>query len=143
MAKVKIVPTVGRVVLYTEGTADRFPGSHEQRAAVVADVNDDGTVNLGVFDQYGNAHARQNVILVQAGEERPDGPYCEWMEFQVGQAVKTQALQRNQDDQVASCLKRLEALEVRVGEMIPELEEVVAKLAQPPTTDEPSPGDQG
>lgn len=58
--------------------------------AHVAAVNYDGTLNLAVLGADGVWHARSNVPVVQAGDEKPtDRSYVEWMPFQVGQAQKT------------------------------------------------------
>ena len=48
-------------------------------------------VNLSVVDQAGRQFARTSVHLIQDGDDRPstnDGPFAEWMPYQLGQAVK-------------------------------------------------------
>lgn len=90
-----IRPTVGRVVLFHQGTAGVFPGSDEPRAAVVAHVHTPDLVNLCVFDANGSPHSRTSVPLVQEGETPPaNGYYCEWMAYQKGQAAKTEAAEK-------------------------------------------------
>lgn len=89
-----ISPTVGRVVWYRPSESDTRvamavrPGI-QPLAAIVAHVFDDHLVNLTVFDHDGNSYPRQNVQLVQEGEEKPEGvSFAQWMPFQVGQAKK-------------------------------------------------------
>jgi hypothetical protein len=88
----KILPTVGRVVLFTPSclTGDgRFAhtGGRKPLAAIVAHVFNDGLVNLAVFDSNGMSHSRTSVPLVQEGEDKPEhGYFCSWMPYQVGQA---------------------------------------------------------
>jgi hypothetical protein len=90
----KIVPTVGRVVLFTPSrlTGDgRFAyiDGRKPLAAIVAHVFNDGLVNLAVFDSNGMSHSRTSVPLVQEGEAKPEhGYFCSWMPYQVGQAAK-------------------------------------------------------
>jgi hypothetical protein len=85
-----IKPTVGRVVWFyppkfAEGGFNA-PHEGEPCAAIVAKVWSDTMVNLSVFDANGVSHARTSVRLVQEGTKRPDGYFCEWMPYQVGQA---------------------------------------------------------
>lgn len=79
-----IKPTVGRVVWFREPEH-----THLTLAAIIAFVHNDALVNLAVFDQNGNAHARTSIPLVQDGEPTPQlGPYCCWMPYQIGQAAR-------------------------------------------------------
>lgn len=48
-------PSVGRVVHYVSGRS----GNH--LAAIIAFVNEDGTVNLGAFDEFGGHMQRRHV----------------------------------------------------------------------------------
>jgi hypothetical protein len=90
----RIEPTVGRVVWYYPEGADRGPHPGEQPlSAQIAHVNEDGTVNLGVLDSLGVHFSKQNVVLIQDGDERPDGCFAEWMPYQKGQAAKTEQLE--------------------------------------------------
>jgi hypothetical protein len=83
-----IQPTIGRVVHYF-----RHPGA-EAQAALIANVNQDGTVNLAIFDHNGNPEARAPFIpLLQEGETIAAGHYCRWMPYQLGQAAKTEAME--------------------------------------------------
>lgn len=93
-----IQPTVGRVVHYEPAPSD--PGFHlcadygkETQAALIVFVNDDGTVNLGVFDKFGHTYPKQRVPLIQDGEPSPENGYAHWMPYQVGQAAKTEQVQ--------------------------------------------------
>jgi hypothetical protein len=90
----KILPTVGRVVLFTpyrlsgDGRFAHIDGE-KPLAAIIAHVFHDGLVNLAVFDSNGVSHSRTSVKLVQADEAKPEhGYFCEWMPYQVGQAAK-------------------------------------------------------
>ena len=90
----KILPTVGRVVLFTPSrlTGDgRFAhiDGRKPLAAIVSHNFNDALVNLAVFDSNGTSHSRTSVPLVQEGETKPeDGYFCSWMPYQVGQAAK-------------------------------------------------------
>lgn len=91
-----IVPTIGRVVWYHPDSfsADAGFAPSPCCAALVAHVHDDSSVNLAVFDGHGNSHSRTYVPLVQDGDERPAGHWCEWMPYQKGQAAKTEEAER-------------------------------------------------
>ena len=93
-----IEPTVGRVVLYHPAVDD--PGgmhlsepTKDVHAAIICYVWDNTSVNLAVFDSNGVPYARTSIYLLQEGNERPVGPYCEWMPYQLGQAKKTEEAQ--------------------------------------------------
>lgn len=80
-----IQPTVGRIVwFYDPALTDKVMG------AMIAAVNDDGTVNLMVSTTFGTPMSAMMVQLVQAGERTPQGRYCTWMPYQIGQAAKTE-----------------------------------------------------
>jgi hypothetical protein len=90
----RIEPTIGRIVHYEPHPGD--PGynvSPETRAAIIAGINEDGTVNLAVFDRYGRYSAITSVRLVQDNEITPATGCAHWMPYQIGQAAKTEALQ--------------------------------------------------
>lgn len=91
-----IKPTVGRVVWFRPGSNDPLFGETEQPlAAIIAHVQSDNAVNLGVLDTTGNHHSRQSVQLVQDGEDGSTAAgYCEWMPYQKGQATKTEQLEK-------------------------------------------------
>ena len=57
-------------------------------AATVAYVHSDRMVNLSYFDHDGLGWSQTSVPLVQEGDEKPVGMYCEWMPYQLGQAKK-------------------------------------------------------
>ncbi len=89
-----IIPTPGRIVWYWPSAADgiaTLPGG--PLAAIVAGVHNDRSVNLAVFDSYGNAQQRSSVRLVQPDDDIPDTSYASWMPYQLGQAAKTEELQ--------------------------------------------------
>lgn len=97
-----ILPTVGRIVhFFSRHPNDAKPGP---LAAIVTAVNSPSSVNLCVFSRAGEPMARTNVPLVQQGETAdPAQHYCEWMEYQIGQAKKYEDLakQRNAADAAA------------------------------------------
>ena len=80
-----IKPTIGRIVLFRPNDPDY--DETKRYAAIVANVNDDGTVHLGVFNHYGVNESEQSVTLVQ-DDEVPERGQCEWMPYQKGQAAK-------------------------------------------------------
>lgn len=93
-----IKPTVGRVVLFHPNDAvlsARFFSNRlaplQPHSAQVAYVWDDRLVNLAVIDHNGKpCEGFTNVVLRQPHDNppAPGTPYCEWMPFQVGQALK-------------------------------------------------------
>lgn len=95
-----IVPTPGRVVWYRPSAADTVRRDGDAPlAAIVAGVQSHFcdeknpeqakyTVNIAGYDVFGQPFNRQNVLLVQDGEEKPDCCYCEWMPYQIGQAAR-------------------------------------------------------
>jgi hypothetical protein len=91
-----IKPTVGRVVWFYPHAGDstlcQAPG--EPLAAIIARVWSDRVVNLSVIDANGKQEPRTSVTLVQDGDEKPQGYYCEWMPYQKGQAAKTESLEQ-------------------------------------------------
>lgn len=87
-----IKPTVGRVVWfykYTQGQGHKGP-----LAAHVCAVHSDQKVNLMVIDEAGVPRPETSVRLVQQNEEAPDGDYCCWMPYQIGQAAKTEEAEK-------------------------------------------------
>lgn len=79
-----IKPTIGRVVWFHEAFVPDQP--QQPRAAIVCYVHGDNCVNLAVFDQNGVPSGHTSVFLRQEGVEAPNGPFCEWMPYQIGQA---------------------------------------------------------
>lgn len=88
MSKV-IIPTVSRHVHFFPREEDRGlmvqHGSQPLHAVVIFVINE-RTVNLAITDHDGFFHTRIGVALVQPGDDLPGGSYCQWMEYQVGQA---------------------------------------------------------
>ena len=87
-----IKPTVGRKVWYWPSEYDlnglgAMVAAHLQPLdATVVCVHGDRMVNLVVFDANGNMHKCLSVTLVQEGDTKPEGRYCEWMPYQIAQA---------------------------------------------------------
>lgn len=95
-----IKPTVGRVVLFWPSAVDEGEDTKQPYAATVAYVHSDRMVNLSVADHCGRQYGLASVPLLQEGDERPSGMYCEWMPYQKGQAPAS--------DQVTTRLSELE-----------------------------------
>ena len=93
-----IKPSVGRVVLFVPGDSYGWQMGFSLSkggtyAALVTAVHSDRMVNLSVFDANGKQFGRTSVTLCQPEDEAPpSGDYCRWMDYQVGQAAKTQEL---------------------------------------------------
>jgi hypothetical protein len=79
-----IEPTNGRIVWYRNSGGQPW-------AAIVVHVWHTRLVNLAVFTPNGSNIQRTKVRLVQDGDVPPNGPYCEWMPHQNGQAAKAEA----------------------------------------------------
>jgi len=75
-----IKPTVGRVVYFYDNS------NPNPQAAIIAAVHTDTCINAAIFDSNGIplTYPPRSIRLVQPGEERPpEGPFCEWMPYQV------------------------------------------------------------
>lgn len=89
-----IKPEVSRHVHFIPDDEDRVAmsvGDGQPLHAVVIFVIDDRTVNLAITDHYGMFHTRLGVTLVQPGDELPGGSYCQWMPYQIKQALSAHA----------------------------------------------------
>ena len=90
----RIEPTIGRSLHYVlMNTLAGFAGSPGIYACVLAGINDNGTINVCVFDRNGAPFPRQDVALVQDGDTAPGGDYCQWMPFQLAQQAHVQAVE--------------------------------------------------
>ncbi len=97
-----IKPTVGRIVHYTPGIGDDIFQMEQPLGAMIAYVWSDRMVNLTVSDANGETHGRISVTLLQDGDEAPTASsYCQWMDYQLGQAAKAEALQKQMSDQAS------------------------------------------
>lgn len=91
-----IKPTVGRVVHYVPSKADHINHNDQPLAAIITYVWNDRMVNLVVFDSNGVPQNRTSVTLSQPDDLHiPFGSYCQWMEYQIGQAALTEAFASN------------------------------------------------
>lgn len=101
-----IKPTVGRVVHFYPGESKYEFGycfvKDRPHAALVTAVHSDRLVNLTAFDANGKSYGFTSVQLVQDGDQVPGGMYCEWMPYQIGQAQKTEALEKQLADKPAA-----------------------------------------
>jgi len=85
-----ITPTTGRVILFVPDSEMGLGHQEESLAALVCRVNEDGTINLAVFDLDGHHHAVQNVPIVELieGQEVPaHGRFAHWMPYQLATAA--------------------------------------------------------
>jgi len=89
------VPTIGRVVYY------HVPGMAQPMAAIVASVVGDYTINVGFLHPDGVGGAAREVPHIDQ-RQTPDTPCWDWMDYQKGQAAKTEALQAELDAKVTS-----------------------------------------
>lgn len=94
-----IKPTIGRVVLFVP-SQDTYQFGYcflkgREHTALVCAVHGDRMVNVSVFDVNGKQVPMTSVKLVQPGDAVPEGEnYCKWMDYQVGQAQKTEQLEK-------------------------------------------------
>lgn len=88
-----IQPTIGRVVWYYPHGATQVQAGEQPHAALVAYVHGDRCINIGYFDQNGNARNATSITLVQDDDQLPEHGFCCWMPYQKGQAAKTEALE--------------------------------------------------
>ncbi len=91
-----IIPTVGRVVWFWPALKDENePKAERPFAALVAYVWGERMVNLAVFDHNGKHESHTSVPLMQ-DEDRPPhlGYFASWMPYQIGQAKKYEALEK-------------------------------------------------
>lgn len=56
------------------------------QAAIIAHVWGDRLINVGILDPNGRWFGETSVTLVQEGDPLPEGRYCTWMPYQIGQA---------------------------------------------------------
>ena len=78
-----IQPTVGRIVWYRANGDMPIGVGPEPRAAMVTCVHSDRRVNLAIFGVNGEYYSRTGITLVQPEDECPEGPWCQWMPYQV------------------------------------------------------------
>jgi hypothetical protein len=85
-----IKPTVGRVVHYHRRKGE------DPTPAIITKVWSDEVVNLGIFNEDGSPMQTPptSIRLVQSLAEAPSsGAFCVWMEYQKGQAAKTEEVE--------------------------------------------------
>lgn len=87
-----IKPTVGRVVWFYKFRGHE--GHQGPLAAHICKVHSDRMVNLMVIAESGVPFSETSVPLIQENEKCPAGNYCAWMPYQLGQAAKTEAVEK-------------------------------------------------
>jgi len=90
-----ISPTVGRVVLYHPPESERIAGQPNDQPldAHVTYVWSDRLINIMAVTPNGVPYGATSVVLIQDDDPRPPGRFCEWMQYQKGQAAKYEALE--------------------------------------------------
>lgn len=92
-----ITPTPGRMIWFQPRTEFGLgsPDLNAPMAAVVAAVNEDGTINLCAFGRSGHPLPQQSVPILElvVGQELPeefvDGGFAYWMPYQIAAAAKS------------------------------------------------------
>jgi hypothetical protein len=87
----RIIPTVGRVVLFWPDVhyLEKRPEGEQPQAAIVTFVHGEECVNLAAHRHTGESYAQTSVRLQQSDSEPltdPRDPHATWMPFQLGQA---------------------------------------------------------
>lgn len=134
-AAVVIAPSIARNIWFYPAVDD---GRHEDGqpfAAIVAGVNDDGTINLGVFARDGSPYGATNVRLVQEGEPIDhDAAHAAWMPYQRGQAPSSSAVEGRLQaiekllEEGGSVHKLITGMATQVGEQLGDVNKRVAAL---------------
>lgn len=95
-----IPPSIGRVVLFRPGPAllvnsELTTYSGQPMDAHVVHVWTDRLINIAGFDHAGKPFARTLIRLIQEGDDpaRDGESVCTWMDYQLGQAKKYEALE--------------------------------------------------
>lgn len=145
-----IEPGIGRIVhFHHEGAA---PGELPH-AAMIIGIRDSRCVNLACFTPTGTYYSRLDVPLLQDSDAAPEGTgYAEWMAFQKGQAVKTEAAESSLHPRIAALEDAVDAKFKLLGDWLePTLKELhdritgllnhagAAKAATPPEQAKPDP----
>jgi hypothetical protein len=90
-----IKPTIGRCVLYYPSIGQTSDVQHDPIIpfdAHVVYVHSDRCINVAGFDHDGNPFSATSVPLLQDDDPKPEGGrYVTWMDYQKGQAAKTDA----------------------------------------------------
>lgn len=117
-----IPPTVGRIVHYRPGQPSPeelgfIPGMAgippRVLAAIITAVHTDRLVNLSVFTETGDVRREQRVPLLQDDDTAPTSiGYCQWMEYQKGQAAKAEALEAKLGKPASLAMTRAQAIEL-------------------------------
>lgn len=96
-----IPPTVGRVVLFRPSYSSALSANRGDQPmdAHVCYVWNDRLINVAGFDHDGMHFRKTLVRLIQEGDEpaRHGEDVCTWMDYQLGQAKKYEALAEKQD----------------------------------------------
>lgn len=122
-----IEPTEGRIVHFHPHVDEGHPPG-TKHAAIVAGVLDSRSVNLAIFSSSGALYSKQAVQLLQDDDVAPAaGHYAEWMAFQKGQAVKTEAAQAVAAPSLDQVHSRISDIETAVDGKFTELGDYLQK----------------
>ena len=136
----RIEPTPGRIVWFhpkKETCPGEDPGDGVPLAAIVAFCHEAPKtghqfLNLSVFEKSGMICPRRNVPLMQEGDPVPDGEFCAWMPYQVGQAKRHEGAPPSALVQVVESVEvlkqRLAAAEFKLAGAAPDLPEATLLL---------------
>ena len=146
----RIEPTPGRVVWFfpkKQTCPGEYPGDGVPLAAIVAFCHEPPKsghqfLNLALFEKSGMICPRRNVPLMQEGDPVPDGEFCAWMPYQVGQAKKhadaPPAVQVQLAEAVEVLKQRLDAAEFKLAGAArsapPSVGQTTQSEASPPVT---------
>lgn len=102
-----IKPSVGRIVLFKSASG------RSELPAIVSGVVSEHSVHLHVFqhDNHEPILVVPNVQLLQDDDKPTGGHWAEWMDYQKGQAAKTETL----GDEIARRLKAIEDILPSLG----------------------------
>ena len=105
MSPTIIPPSIGRVVLFHPRpmlVATKTNYGDQPMDAHVVYVWNDRMINIAGFDHDGNPFKLTSVRLVQEGDEpaQEGESVCTWMDYQLGQAKKYEALAAAQDGSI-------------------------------------------
>jgi hypothetical protein len=127
----RIEPTIGRIVWFFPAVDDGRHADGQPFSAMIAGVNDDGTINLLVAARDGSPYGAQNVALKQDGDEIDlDAAHAAWMPYQKGQAAKTEALQASTTQQLAPVFERVDAIAAEITGKLEEMGSWTVKTLQ-------------
>lgn len=93
-----ITPSVGRIVHLYRGSRDRDEERvvHGPHAAIIIKVHTDRLIDIVVFGTNHDTTATMQRVPLLQGDEKPPAEiaWCQWMDYQKGQAAKAEQLEK-------------------------------------------------